>query len=158
MAKKGEKKMRTMSVPLIISILLLAIFAETTLAQTGTIKGRVVDANTKASLIGVNIIVVGTHMGAATGPDGTFLIPKIPVGSYVLRFSYIGYQQFSKTDVIVRPERITYVNVELKMSPIEMDEISVTAGYFPESDEEPTSVVNYSYEEIRRAPGSDWGY
>jgi len=59
-----------------------------------------------------------------------------------------------KTDVIVRPERITFINAELKMAAIETDEISVTAGYFPEYDEEPTSVVSFSYEEIRRAPGS----
>lgn len=122
--------------------------------QTGTIKGKVIDADTKAPLIGANVILVGTVKGAATGMDGSFVIRKVPVGSYVLQLDYIGYEQLKKVDIIVRPKRITFVNVELKMAAIVTDEISVTSGYFPESSEEPTSVVSFSYEEIRRAPGS----
>lgn len=146
--------MKTTGALLTILILSLGIFAEDAFSQTGSIIGKVLDADTKAPLIGVNVIVVGTLKGAATDMDGSFVIPEIPVGSYVLQFDYIGYEQLIKTDVIVRPNRITYVNVELKMAAIEMDEIRVTTGYFPESDEEPTSVTNFSYEEIRRAPGS----
>ena len=97
---------------------------------TGVIKGKVIDADTKAPLIGTNVVLVGTVKGVATGMDGSFVIRKVPVGSYVLQFDYIGYEQLKKADVIVRPERITFVNVELRMSAIETDEISVTAGYF----------------------------
>lgn len=121
---------------------------------TGIIQGKVIDADTKVPLIGTNVSVIGTIKGAASGMDGSFKIRTVPVGSYVLRFDYIGYTQLKKTDVIVRSERITYVNVELKMAAIKTDEVSVTAGYFSESAEEPTSVINFSYEEIRRAPGS----
>jgi hypothetical protein len=121
---------------------------------TGTIQGKIIDAETKAPLIGTNVSLVGTVQGAASDMGGSFVISKVPVGSYVLRFDYMGYEQFKKTDVIVRSERITFVNVELKMVAIETDEVSVTAGYFSESKEEPTSVINFSYEEIRRAPGS----
>ncbi len=113
-----------------------------------------IDKDTKAPLIGANVILVGTKRGAATDLKGMFIIQNVPVGSYVLQFDYIGYQQLKKTDVIIRSERITFVNVELKMAAIETDEIRVTAGYFPESAEEPTSVVSFSHEEIRRAPGS----
>ena len=129
------------------------VFASANL-PTGTIQGKVIDASTQAPLIGTNVTVVGTNRGAAANLDGSFVINKIPVGSYVLRFDFIGYQQLKKTDVIVRSGRATFINVELKMEVIKTDEISVTAGYFSESKDEPTSLINFSHEEIRRAPGS----
>lgn len=120
----------------------------------GLIKGQVVDKETKAPLPGANVSLVKTEMGAATDKNGRFSIKNVPVGNYTVRFSYIGYEQISKPDVIVRSKRITYVNAELKESALQMEEIEVTGGYFSETDDQPTSVVNFSNEEIRRAPGS----
>ncbi len=137
-----------------ISLMILNFAVGQTNLPTGIIQGQVIDADTKAPLISTNVVLVGTVKGAATGMDGSFVIRKVPVGSYVLQFDYIGFEQHKKADIIVRPERITFVNVELKMAAIETDEIGVTAGYFPESNEEPTSIVSFSHEEIRRAPGS----
>ncbi|NOY60504.1 MAG: TonB-dependent receptor [Calditrichaeota bacterium] len=121
---------------------------------TGIIKGTLVDAETKTPLIGANIMVANTILGAAADTDGRFIINKVPVGSYTLQFHYIGYESLSKTDVIVRPNRITYVNVELKISSIELKQVVVTGGYFPETDQQPVSITSFSQEEIRRAPGS----
>ena len=69
---------------------------------TGTIEGKIIDADTKVPLIGTNVVLVGTVKGAATGMDGSFVIRKVPVGSYVLQFDYIGYEQLKKADVIIR--------------------------------------------------------
>jgi len=121
---------------------------------TGTIQGKVSDADTKTPLIGANVVLRGTHLGAATDFEGNFVVKKVPVGSYVLQFDYIGYERVIKTDIIVRSERITTVQAELKMSAVETEGVSVTAGYFADDENQPTSSVNFSYEEIRRAPGS----
>ncbi len=119
----------------------------------GTIKGRVVDEATQAPLPGVNVVVQGTPFGASTAVDGTFRIENIPVGAYVLEFSYIGYATIKKSDVIVKSGRTTIINAQLRESALESEAIYVTADYFPKSDEAPTSIANFSYEEIRRAPG-----
>ena len=71
-----------------------------------------------------------------------------------MRFDYIGYEPLSKTDIIVKSKRITFVNAELKMTMIESEDIIVTAGYFSQIQAQPTSATNFSSEEIRRAPGS----
>lgn len=120
----------------------------------GTIKGKVIDAETKTPLIGTNVFIVDTELGASTDSDGNFTILNVPVGSYTLQFSYIGYETISKTDIIVKSKRITFVETELKISAIEMDQIVVTAGYFSQMEDQPTSAINFSSEEIRRAPGS----
>jgi hypothetical protein len=149
-------KMKTTGVLLIL--LLTGLSGYTAFGETpnaiGTIKGKLLDAETKAPLIGANVSIMNTMMGAATDLEGNFVIPNVPVGSYALKFSYMGYETMVKTDVIVKSQRITFVNAEMKMAAVEMTGVTVTAGYFAKTDEQPVSTVNFSYEEIRRAPGS----
>lgn len=76
---------------------------------SGEIKGIVIDKDSKAPLIGAYVMLIGTQRGAATDNEGKFSIPRVPVGSYVIRISYIGYGMQTKTDIIVRPQRVTYV-------------------------------------------------
>ena len=68
--------------------------------------------------------------------------------NYSLRFSYVGYDQLIRTDVIVRSKRISYVNVELNTSVMETEAITVNAGYFTNTEEQPTSNANFTSEEI----------
>ncbi len=121
---------------------------------TGTIQGKLQDTETKSPLVGANVLIMSTKLGAVTDLEGNFVIPNVLVGSYSLRCSYIGYETLMKTDVIVKSQRITYVNAELKMSILATATVTVTAGYFAKADAQPMSAVNFSYEEIRRAPGS----
>lgn len=120
----------------------------------GKIKGRLLDAETKLPLIGANVLIAGTQLGAASDTEGNFLIKSIPVGNYSLKISYIGYETKIKPDVIVRSERFTFVEAELKTLALELDQVVVTGGYFTETDEQVSSITNFSYEEIRRAPGT----
>jgi hypothetical protein len=139
-------------------ILLTGVWVITVLGNdsevTGTIKGKLQDTETKTPLVGANVTVMNTKLGAVTDLEGGFVISDLPVGSYSLRLSYIGYETVTKTDVIVKPQRITFVNAELKMTILQSESVTVTAGYFAKADEQPVSAVNFSYEEIRRAPGS----
>jgi len=157
-AKTGRVKMKTTGVLLVFLILSAGVFWNTAFSQsagaTGSIKGKVSDAGTKAPLIGANISIMNTMMGAATDLQGNFIIPNVPVGSYSLKFSYVGYETLVKTDVIVKARRATFVNAELRMTTMEADSITVFAGYFSKTDEQPVSAINFSNEEIRRAPGS----
>src|SRR5690554_278124 len=87
--------------------------------QKGTIKGKVTDKNTKENLIGANVLIWGETIGSSTDIHGEYVIENIPVGTYTIRFSYVGYESIVKTDIVVKPERITFVNVELAQSAVE---------------------------------------
>ena len=50
------------------------------MAQNGVIKGTIIDANTKETLIGATVALQGTVKGAITDFDGNFLIDKIEKG------------------------------------------------------------------------------
>lgn len=122
--------------------------------KKGTIKGRVVDIETQSPIPGATVMLVGTKLGAATDEQGMYAIEKVPVGSYAISFSSLGFDPFTETDVIVRPKRITYAEAELNQAPTRLKDVVVQAGYFAEIEDKTTSTVNYSSEEIRRAPGS----
>ncbi len=126
-------------------------FAQT---YTGTIRGKVIDTETKSPIVGATVMVLDTKLGSTTNTEGAFNIQNIPVGSYSVRVNFIGYLPLTKTDIIVRSQRTTEVEVEIIETSLESNEVVVTAGYFNERPDEPTSVTSMSYEEIRRAPGS----
>lgn len=123
-------------------------------SKTGTIDGKVFDTDTRAPLVGAHVLIVGTGTGAATDTNGAFVISNVPVGSYSLKISYIGYEPAMKADIIVKPTRSTRVDAGLKMSAFQAGEVQVTPGYFSKAEEGKTSAVTFSYEEIRRAPGA----
>ena len=58
--------------------------------QKGTIKGSIIDKETKSPVMGANVFLKDKPLGAATDTDGNYVIPNVPVGSYVLNVSFIG--------------------------------------------------------------------
>ena len=77
------------------------IFLFTTIlhASTGSITGEVIDADTHQPLIGANVIIAGTDLGAACNSEGRFSVFNIPVGSYTVTVSMIGYSAISRANV-----------------------------------------------------------
>ncbi|WP_340111506.1 TonB-dependent receptor [Maribellus mangrovi] len=110
---------------LIIGSLLL-IQTIYSLAQTGTIKGQVTDANTKESLIGTTVMLKGTTIGTITDFDGNYIIPKVETGTHTLLISFISYdpQEF---EIEVKTNEETVVNAELKSATIEVEGVEVVA-------------------------------
>jgi len=108
---------------LLVIVLLIMFVSSITLAETtGKISGVVKDKNTGEKLPGVNIVLVGTSMGAATNAEGEYFIINVSPGIYTLKASFIGY-----ANVIVKDVR---VNIELTTSiDIEMEEQSFSLGH-----------------------------
>ena len=72
--------MRRLLLFLFNQILFIVIVANLAFAQSGKIAGKVTDASTGEALPFVNIIVVGTTMGAASDIDGNYFIINISPG------------------------------------------------------------------------------
>ncbi|AFH48044.1 TonB-dependent receptor plug [Ignavibacterium album JCM 16511] len=142
--------MKYIKIYLVIFLSSSNIFAQN---GSGEIVGSVIDAVTKQPLIGANVIILGTNFGAATDINGKYSIKNVPAEMYQLRASVIGYINRVKTDVMVQPGKQTQVDFELSPQAIEIENVVVTADYFGKNILEPTSVRNFSYEELRRSPG-----
>lgn len=134
---------------------LVVFIGQIIFSQSGFISGSVTDAQSSEGLIGANIIVNELdNMGAAADLKGYFRI-KVPVGSYSIRVSLVGYNTVIKTDVIVRSGADAVVNVKLSPTALELDQITVVADYFDKSIiENDLSTVVLGAEEVRRSPGS----
>jgi len=92
---------------------------------TGKITGRVVDAQTGEPLVGANVVVEGTRLGAATDLDGYYLILNVPPGNYTLTISYVGYQTKKIQGVVVEADRTSEVNVELSPTLVQTEVVEV---------------------------------
>ena len=140
----------------ILVIALIVFTSKTFFAQEprGTIKGRITDQNSKEKLIGSTVLIMDSKLGATSDMEGNFIISNVSVGNYNLEVRSVGYESIIKTDVIVRPDRITQVNIELKESVIQTEGVTVTAGYFQKVDADNLGLVSFNSEEIKRSPGS----
>lgn len=97
-------------------------------AQTkGSISGKVIDASNNESLIGANIIVVGTTTGTSSDLDGYYSIKGLEAGNYTVKFSFISYQLVTVQNVKVESGKDTRLNVQLKPTTTEINEVVVTA-------------------------------
>ncbi|MCC6395536.1 MAG: carboxypeptidase-like regulatory domain-containing protein, partial [Bacteroidetes bacterium] len=120
----------------------------------GTMKGRVIDADSRIEIPGAHVMIQGTAIGTATDENGEFIFKDVPVGTYALRCSHISYETLVKTDLIVGSPRTTYVRVEMRSAAVEIAPETITAGYFAATRVKPLSALAFSSEEIRRAPGA----
>ncbi|HMJ71202.1 MAG TPA: carboxypeptidase-like regulatory domain-containing protein [Cyclobacteriaceae bacterium] len=67
------------------------------LAQTGTVKGRVMDATTNEPLPFCNVFINNSTLGATTDLEGSFEVRNVPIpGVYELVISYTGYGSYSQ--------------------------------------------------------------
>ena len=95
-------------------------------AQTGKIAGSVVDQN-QEPLIGVNVIIDGTTIGAVTNADGYFSILNVRPGTHTVRATFIGFTPVTVEDVRVAIELTTEVDISMQEAAVGMDEVVVTA-------------------------------
>ena len=136
-----------------VSILLLALPQGMVLAQTAVLTGRVLDAETRAPVVGALVTVRPQGLRALTDEEGRFRIERVTPGMLGLEASFLGYSTAVETDVMARTSRPTFVELELRPAAIELEGITVQADLFRPREDAPTSTQRLTEVEIRRTPG-----
>ncbi len=98
------------------------------MAYPQSIKGKIIDASNLDPLVGATVKVQGTTLGTLADLDGYFEIIDIEPGNYTLEFSYIGYTPKTLKDVIVTKDKITNLEVSLKIDGLITEEIEVESS------------------------------
>ncbi|MDR2968342.1 MAG: TonB-dependent receptor, partial [Tannerellaceae bacterium] len=114
--------------------ILFSFMAAAAFAQTGTVKGVVIDGKTGEMLAFATVMIAGTTTGAATDPDGFFIIPNVPAGTHTLAVSYLGYLPLKKEGVTVELGKETEVRLVLSADEAAIEEVVVTARANRESE------------------------
>lgn len=122
---------------------------------TGKISGIVVDEQTGELMIGVNILVKGTSLGAASDLEGRFIILNVPPGENTLVASFIGYANVNINRVRVHIDQTTKVQVNMTVEAIEGVEITVIAQDNLMKDDVATSVSTFTSDEVKTLPISN---
>ena len=123
-------------------------------AQTGTLSGTITDAASGETLPGSNILIVELSRGSATDVDGNYTIEKIPVGTYTIRASFLGYS-VNEQEVNIGSGENT-LNIQLQPDTFGLDEIVVT-GVISGTPKKKLAftVGSVTSEELERVPSSD---
>lgn len=121
-------------------------------ATTGKIAGRVVVSETEEPLAGVDVIVVGTDLGAATDASGNYTILNVPPGTYSVRASYIGYAQTTVEGVKVNINLTTTVDYALRLEAIAGEEVTVVAERPIVQPDISANIANVTAEDIEFIP------
>jgi len=144
-----------MSKRVLIFLLLYCLPAVLFAGTTGKIEGVVKDSETGEPLPGVNVIIEGTTIGAATNISGYYYIINVPVGTYTVKASMMGYHTKAVQSVKVSIDLTTHVDFDLVSTVLEMGEVTVTAERPMINKEVTASLHVATSEEFENLPVSN---
>ena len=130
-------------VEILLGILLIsrAGMCKDEIRVAGRITGKVTDAKTGKPLYGANILVLGTVLGAASDMGGQFFIHNLPVGTYDVEASMMGYKKEIKKEVPVLSGKDTQIAFQLEPTVLQQPALVVTASKRTQHLEDaPTSI------------------
>lgn len=134
-------------------ILMLLLAGSAFSAVTGKITGVITDAANQQPLVGVTVAVQGTTWGAITDVDGRYSINNVPVGTYNIIISAVGYNSIEVTAVDVHADLATYQSHAMAASVTELTTTITVKGENPLIVKDKTTSVNIvKAEEIQSMP------
>lgn len=127
---------------------------------TGKIAGKVSDKSTGEPIIGAGVKIVGTSKAVATNVDGKFEIGSLTPGNYSIEVSFISFNRKQITQIEVKANEITLVNVALEEAKSILNQVTITATARQESTntlyakQKNSAVISdgVSSEQIRKSP------
>ena len=142
-------------------VALMLILSQSLFAQgSGTLQGRVMDKETGEALVGANVSIVNTSLGAAADLDGKYVIYRIPTGRQTVKLNYIGYKPMT-LDVTIVENTTTTQDFRLVSGTVTADTVVVTAqarGQLSSINEQLTSnnIINVvSAEKMQELPDAN---
>lgn len=121
----------------------------------GIVTGRVSEDISGLPVVGASVALLGTQRGAISDTLGNFTLTEVPVGSYSVSISSVGYESAVVSDIVVSPVKPVELSVRLNPSVTELGKtVTVRSGFFSRVSDAYTSTRVQSSEEIRRQSGS----
>jgi hypothetical protein len=119
---------------------------------TGKIAGTLIDRSSGESLIGANVVVMGSSLGSVTDINGQYTILYVPPGTYNVQITFIGYKKVIVDNVRVFIDQTARLDVALEPQAIEVGETIITAERNLVKPDVATSVVAVSSKELAALP------
>lgn len=137
----------------------LCMFQISYAQNTGSITGMIVDKATQQPLEGASIKLDGTTQGAIADTAGKFRIASIPVKSYNLEISKVGYKTVVLYNIVINSGNENNYTIELEQVATALTEVVIKANkrtVRAATLETPLSVQRLTTEEIKSNPGGNF--
>ena len=113
---------------IILSFFCLLLMSTLSVAgTTGKIAGKITEKETGEPLVGVNVIVKGTALGAVTDVEGFYTVLLVPPGVQSVVVSMVGHSTVTVNEVRVHIDETSPVDVQLAQEEIKMGSVTVIA-------------------------------
>lgn len=120
-----------MKKPLVVAVL-FCLSAIHCVSQnlTQTIRGTVLDNDSKSPLIGAAVVIPDSlnFIGTSTDLKGSFRLKNIPIGRVSVRVSYMGYETVTLSNIEVNSAKEVVLTINLHESVQKLREFVVTAS------------------------------
>ncbi|HCY75839.1 MAG TPA: hypothetical protein DHV28_07940 [Ignavibacteriales bacterium] len=154
MKKKNTFKLPSNSkkIFLIISLIILVMSSQDLFSQTsGKLVGRVTDQSGEP-MIGANVILDGTSMGAASDIEGYYSIINVRAGVYTVKFRFLGYKTQVVENIRISPDQTTKLDAQLQLEVIEGEEVVIVAKKPLVEFNQTSSVSSINKDDIKNLP------
>ena len=135
----------------------LTVFPALAQVPVQQIRGSVRDAQTRETLPGANVVLMGESRGTITNEEGRFLLEDVPVGRYNLQVSYVGYTPEILPELLVTSGSALVLEVSLEPSLSDIGEVVIRPAIRkdrPGNSMAAVSARRFSVEEAGRYAGA----
>ncbi|MEM6317086.1 MAG: carboxypeptidase-like regulatory domain-containing protein [Bacteroidota bacterium] len=127
-------------------------------AQTGVIKGIVIDQQSEIPVIGatVELVSVETTKGTITDIDGYFSLDQVPLGRHIIQVSYLGYETATLPNIDVTAGKDVQLNLSLREATQNLEVVVVTGKTLKDQAQNDMATISarqFSVEEVNRYAG-----
>ncbi len=155
------QNLKTTQFKLTAILFFLSCFAHVLVAQTQTIRGRVLDDVSKNPIPGAAVIIAGSNplIGTVSDIDGNFKLPQVPLGRVNLQVKFAGYAPLFIPEILVTSGKEVVLDLFISESVSTLKEVEIT--YDRKTDPKVTnnefstvSSRSFNPEETRKFAGS----
>ncbi|MBK8112540.1 MAG: carboxypeptidase-like regulatory domain-containing protein [Saprospiraceae bacterium] len=120
-------------------------------AQKATIRGYIYDADNGQPIIYANVYLSGTNFGTTSDANGFYNLSDVPVGTYFLMSTYIGYDSV-RSEIKVTKNEIISRNLYLKSGGVLLGEVKISASKERAKSEVQVSKIAVTPKQIKSLP------
>lgn len=123
--------------------------------STGSVRGRILDAETHEPVEFATIQVEGTQLFATADEEGNFIVKNVPAGFFHLIVSMVGYERTRSVELHVQGHQTTFVDIELPPMGVTLRELIIRPNLSLRPIESPLSVRSIGVQQIEKSAGAN---
>lgn len=130
---------------------ILSVLVHISFAQNTILKGFTYDDATGGILPYCMVQIVGTSYGSMSDGTGAFMINKIPKGNYVIKVSFVGYDEIMDS-ISIRRDTVITKRYSLKPSSTTLEAVQIQGEGQRREQETRTSVISVTPKDMSKMP------